>query len=422
MAQQEKPDWRKIAADTQEALSVASRRHTEALERLGSLRVGLATVLRRAYPAHVQGVEKALGGHLSDLPDSVLMGYLEAFAMMSRSGRVTTPNDLQEIARALRDSGFPMEPDATAVDMAVAIRGGFSAAKYDNQKQRRRNRGKNAKNSGTEAIRRDLAWAATQAEAAGTDAAVEKKAKAPTKKMYTDEGTVAPSEHREPTAPEERTSPLPQDEMDAIKASLMQPAPRFMRDVVAVAGDVDKAAMWQEFQKDMGNFSFIKPQAKHRQRGALLIPSEKVRAAIANYSTSPWGRALAQKYPAGRTFDLAVVMSKLHDKIVAVSFTKTTAEITYRTSHGIKALIVGLAAGADPWLDVEEGVNRLLQVDSLQEILVVTCPAKANETVVQTLRSAASDRKWVMTMPVNVEDLGDWLNDEGRSSTTIPAG
>lgn len=454
----QEPNWKAQAEKAQKALATASQRNTELLERLSGLRVGLGAMMRRSYTAHVAGVEKALGGHLSDLPDSVLLGYLEAFSLMSSSGKVTTPNDLSEIVRALRDSGFPMEDDATAVDMAVAIRGGFKAAKYDNdrlRKNNRRNQG-GAKNSGAHAIQRDLSWAEPQdgdGNPLDTEPTPPQKASSPAKrpaesnqrqqkkqpqkpqakqpartkpanqqKLPWDSSNQAPQ--NTPQAPAPQESPEKLEKFAALEAALLQPAPRFMRDVVAELGSAELAAEWEAKQRGAGNWSFIPPQNKHRQRGSLLVPREQLRASISGLGTTPWGRALAQNYKAGRLYEVAVVLAKLSDTILLTGFSKHTMELTYRAKDELRALIVGLEPGADPWLEVEEAVGRHLSSDTaaVQDVLVVTCPARSRPAVVATLTTAASSNSWHMSAPVRVQELEGWAADGGQGAEIIPAG
>lgn len=447
------PNWKAQAEKAQKALATASQRNTELLERLSGLRVGLGAMMRRSYTAHVSGVEKALGGHLSDLPDSVLLGYLEAFSLMTTSGKVTTPNDLSEIVRALRDSGFPMDDDATAVDMAVAIRGGFKAAKYDNDRLRennRRNQG-GAKNNGAHAIQRDLSWAEPQdgdgnpLEAGRTppqeptSPAKQRPESGPRQKQQPQKaqqkppaGRTKPSNQQklpwdassrppQNTAPQE--SPEKLEKFAALEAALLQPAPRFMRDVVAELGSAELAAEWEATQRSAGNWAFIPPQNKHRQRGSLLVPREQLRASISGLGTTPWGRALAQNYKAGRLYEVAVVLGKLSDTILLTGFSKHTMELTYRAKDELRALIVGLEPGADPWLEVEEAVGRHLSSDtsSVQDVLVVTCPARSRKPVVDTLTTAATANSWHMSAPVRVQELEGWATDGGQGAEIIPA-
>lgn len=441
----ESPDWKARAEQAQQALAKASQKNTDLLERLSGVRVGLAALMRRSYPAHVSGVEKALGGHLSDLPDSVLLGYLEAFSLMSTTGRVTTPNDLHEISRALRDSGFPMPGDATALDMAVAIRGGFQAARYDNDRLRKNSRGgKNGpKNSGAHAIHRDLSWAEPQ-DGDGNKITDEDATK-PRQKNSQPEPAAAqknaegrgrsnrsrgqqakinfngPQQNPNPPAPQSAEEKRKLARFESLEAGLIQPAPRFMRDVVAELGSTDLATEWQERQKGVGNWAFIPPQSKHRQRGALLVPQENIQNRLANFSTSPWGRALAQKYKAGRLYDIAVILSKLSDTIFACGFSRHCMELTYRQDDELRAIIIGLEAGADPWADVEESVGRFLADGAgVQDILVIPCPARSEDTVVATLKSAAAERGWHMQAPVRVQALETWVSEDGRGAEIVP--
>lgn len=423
------PNWKEVANKAQQGLAAQSQTNAELLERLSGFRVALAALMRRSYPAHVSGVEKALGGHISDLPDSVLLGYLEAFSLMSATGKVTTPNDLHEITRALRDSGFPMEDDATALDMAVAIRGGFKAAKLDNDRLRKNNRSKKgARNKGAEAIQRDLSWAEPQtdqpAKKTGQKATAQKTTPSKQKRGGTQQPLFQPTPD-ETTSPAQEMSPAidpeKQKKFGELEAALLMPAPRFMRDVVNQLRDADLAAEWQESQKDAGNWAFIPPQGKHRQRGALLVPRGNVTNTIAEFGTSHWGRALAEKYKAGRLYEIAIVLAKLADSIVVCGFSKHVVEITYRHKGELRALIVGLEPGADPWLAVEETVGRYSGEGNtaVEDILVIPCPSGSADPVTDTLKAAKSANSWHLTAPVRVQEMADWVTNDGRGAEVV---
>lgn len=475
------PDWEKKAREFQDALLVTSRQSSETLERLGGFRVGVTTVLKRAYPGLVAGVEKSLGGHISDLPDAVLLGYLEAFSTMSQRGSVMSPNDLSEIRRALRDSGFPMDDDSTALEMGLAIREGFSAAKYDNQRLRKNKRSQPGATKGSAGIQRDLSWAESQnfsgvktkpAETpqnvpagkpenntpAGSETSApqgsrkrRRKKKPNTLPLFQDPAnttgtpeptTAAPavSEDRfagltESLIPDElrdkeKVEPAPEiSEEREIPAAILRgletrlhlPAPVFMRDVVQTLGSAEDAADWEKAQRGKGDFSFINAQGKHRQRGSLIIPVAEKRPSIHGFNESPWGRTLAQDYNAGRTYDLAVILAILGETLIAISYTKYTVEITYRGTTGLEAIVVALAPGPDPWADVESAVGELLNAGPFDSLTVVSCPNGSVNSVCDTLFGAAKANDWPDVSQVGIQQLTEWVTDRGRNATMVPA-
>lgn len=533
-------EYKKRADDANAALRDVSRKHSATLERISSFRLGLAGIMKRAYPAHVKGVESAMGASIADLPDSVLLGYLEAFASMGKDGRKTQESDYVEIKKALIDSGFYIEDDATVPELATAIRSGFAAASYTAQRLRKQAR-THDKKSGYEAIKRDMAWADETKDDEVAEEAVEnltqksddekaaerneenrkrqeqskkkggpktaagqqtiptaapKKSSKPAPKAeepkqeepVKDEAPVEekteqePGQHQsgqnqqgqggsknsnrnkrrrrnknrnkkpahntkpivdnstpvetttdqppaaeEPAKPEIKEPEVPEPEITDMEESkltalLTQPEPAYMRDVVSILGDAEKAAAWEKSQRDKDQFKFIRPQGKYRQRGSLIIPTEAHRGKLSGYNQSHWGRALTKKYPAGRTYDLSIVFSKLAGKqIAAIGFMRNTVEITYTgAGGGTKALVVGLQKGPDPWSEVESAVEDVLGVSRVGEIMVVTCPTKSEKDVAEILTSAMNEKDWKLTASLDVQELSSWIDDQGRGATSIP--
>lgn len=145
----------------------------------------------------------------------------------------------------------------------------------------------------------------------------------------------------------EETDSLDLDVVTRIEAALPLPAPRFMQDIVGVAGSAAAASAWGE-ESAWSRSGGVHQQPKHRQRGSLPVPKDILRTRTPNFNKSPWGRALSENYPAGRLYELALVLRRLEPNIVAIGFRKHAVEITYRVAGGIAGLVVGLAAGEDP--------------------------------------------------------------------------
>lgn len=366
----------------EDALSSA---HARLTDRIATLRVGVSEVMRHTWPEQSAGVEKAAQLRLSQMPDTLLLGYLLAFSELSAAGEsAASPADMSEVTRAMKDAGLEVPDGATAVDLAVAIRGQVGA------------------------LRERLA----KAEAARPKP---RRKKTPIEKQMT---WAAGNEGEQVGYPVEDTrDELPDALRDAVTAVVEVPAPRFMCDVVSVLGSTTSASKWEASLRESRAMAVIPPQSKWKDRGALLIPGDAMRSRIPGFANSPWGRAVNSELRGGRLFELALVLRGLEGKIMAASYRPHTAELTTRTPHGVSGYIVGLSAGPDPWADVEKGVKEMLRA-GIAQVTVIISPTSQVDQVVGTLRSAAADGGWEPVQAVvRVVPLPDWLatGDAGAS-------
>lgn len=69
--------YRRLYEGSQSSLSDMSARQASALARVGRMRAGVVSVLRRAFPEEAQAAETHIGRRLSDSDDEVLLAFLE---------------------------------------------------------------------------------------------------------------------------------------------------------------------------------------------------------------------------------------------------------------------------------------------------------------------------------------------------------
>lgn len=366
-----------------------SQAHARLTDRVAALRVGVSETLRQTWPEQASGVEKAANLRLSQMPDALLLGYLQAFSELSRSGDDTaTPSDLSEVSRAIADAGLTLPEGATAVDMAIAIREQVGALQ-ERVKKAEASRPKPRRKKTP--IEKQMTWAAgTEGEVVGDPV-------------------------------EDLRDDLPDKLRDAVTAVVEVPAPRFMCDVVSVLGSTAAASKWETALRDNRDMAVIPPQAKWRDRGALLIPQGDMRERIGKFDKSPWGRAINSKIRGGRLFELAMVLRGLEGRIIAASYRPHTAELTTRTpQQGVAGYVVGLSAGPDPWVDVEKGVGSMIRA-GIPQVTVIVSPVNQLDSVVGTLQSAAAENEWDSSQTVvRVVALPEWLTTgEAKASVAI---
>ena len=375
-----------VSNETPEAVSHALARLTT---RVSNLRVGVSEVMRHTWPEQARGVEKAAGIHLSQMPDTLLVGYLSAFSELSRSGdALEAPSMLDEVSRAMRDAGLEVPEGATAVDVAVAIREQVGALRSRLKKAEDARPKPRRKKS---PIEKQMTWAAGDEGETVGDPVVDDR----------DE--------------------LPDNLRDAVTSILEVPAPRFMCDVVAALGSTTAAAKWETALRSNKAMAVIPPQSKWKDRGALLIPQDAMRQRIANFDNSPWGRAVNSSIRGGRLFELALVLRSMEGKILAASYRPHTAELTTRTPQGVSGFIVGLSAGADPWVDVEKGVREMGRA-GITQVTVIVSPVAQADSVVGTLQAAAASDEWDSSQAVvRVVTLPEWLMT-GEANAAVALG
>lgn len=393
------------------------RSNAQLVNRLTNIRVALAQIMATHWPEHVKGVENAMQGRLRLVPDSVLLSYLEAFSTMNVKGQTTSPNDLQEVRRALRDTGFNLTPTASAVDMATAIRSMHAAHKTEVANLKRskdRAQGK-TRNDVRDMENADWASAKHQPKTEEHVAGTARRTKGRTRVV--EEIPLIPKEEETPDVLEPHTSRLVDNMIDGLR-------PVFLSDIVTLIGSSELAKEWEASQRSGGKVSFINPQARHSHRGALVIPSKDRRAGNLEQRKSTWGRALGKGYKGARLYDLAVVLRKLEDQILVCTMRTNAVELTYKSPQGVTGLVAALSKGADPWLDVEESVDSLMKTSGLTHIVVVCCPPRETDDMRQVLAGAWLGRSWKTDMySVIVEPLQEWLTDTGRGGEAVtPAG
>lgn len=114
--------YRRLYEGSQVSLADMSTRQGVALGRVGRLRAGIVTALRRNFPALAAQAEQQLGGRLADIDDEILLAYLEAFV-----NRAVTPADagLLALKDALRQRGIVLSGDDPAhwASQVLASRG-----------------------------------------------------------------------------------------------------------------------------------------------------------------------------------------------------------------------------------------------------------------------------------------------------------
>jgi hypothetical protein len=103
--------FRRLYEGSQVSLTDMSSRQAAALSRVGRLRAGLVTALRRAFPEQAAAAEAQMGRRLADVDDEVLLAFLDSLLRTS-TGREERAM-LDALAAALAVSGIIDDPSST---------------------------------------------------------------------------------------------------------------------------------------------------------------------------------------------------------------------------------------------------------------------------------------------------------------------
>lgn len=413
--------------------------YTQALltsqDRVTGLRMGLVEIIAVLWPDWMKSVEAQLGKRLSEIPDNILLSYMSAASSIHTKEAEGSPNDLNELERALRDSGIHVEAGSSHAAMAAAIRTAVATLKSSNAElKKQRNDARKAAKTAKPTDTAKLSWAESSGGGTGKvpfDLGAAKSGSAKQQKLpgvfdIDDMDLDDPVEEKESTpevvAEAEEILAVPKEILARIRAGVKTTTPRFMSDIVTISDSAELAGIWERNQRrGGGDVSFINAQDKHRSRGALIVPKPPLRDSIPGFSTSPWGRALEFGYRGGRLFDVAAVFRKAVTSIVAVSFKENAVQIIANEAQGHYGIVLALG-DSDEWYDTVDLVRELALESDVSKVVVIECVAGSSQAVREALLRSRRERRWRSPVAVMQIPLPTWLASGISSAITVPLG
>lgn len=108
--------FRLLYESSQASLADMSARQGQALARVGRLRAGVATSIRRNFPQLSSQAEQQMGSRMSDVDDEILLAYLDAFTghTLSEPTGVPPAEAIDGLRGALLAVGIPVQGDDPA--------------------------------------------------------------------------------------------------------------------------------------------------------------------------------------------------------------------------------------------------------------------------------------------------------------------
>lgn len=108
--------YRSLYEGTQASLTDMANHQAQALSRVGRLRTGMLTILRRNFSVEFQEAEAALGHRLNKTDDELFLAYVGAILVSSQSNDTIPAKGLDVLRSALKDAGIdvPIGTDLTS--------------------------------------------------------------------------------------------------------------------------------------------------------------------------------------------------------------------------------------------------------------------------------------------------------------------
>lgn len=481
--------YRQLYQDAQFSLADLVRQHAAAIEHHGRLRAGLLAAMKRCRPDAVAAAERATGSALADADDTALLTHLEGMLTSGRtlSGiddlrrelhtrGVTLPaqDNLAVWAAHLRTTGPPPRPDfAVSEGAGVPAQGrtsGPAAVPFGPAAgQRPTSAAANAPPAPADefppppepsegaqpAPHRPGSSGGRSAPAAAHTGGLppapwdppRPAAVAPSASTVGASVDVSdPSVRVRPTlggTPQRRAAPRgrpvkvraagPADdavggEVDAAVGRLLEgDGPVFVSDVAGEIG-AEAAAVWERrLRDDAGSAAvrFIGPPRRHRMRGSLVVPVERI-AEDPPFASSVWGRCAADLR--GRVlYEVAVLLRHYNDAPI-YGFQLGPHTLSFRAERptsGIVGVVVALhgdlVVGGDACASLIGEVDTLLG-EPLVSVSVLAVAERHRDPLIDLIGDAAAQRGWTPRMPLLAAAVWDHAAGDGGVVVEIASG
>jgi hypothetical protein len=119
--------YRKLYEGSQTSLNDMSARQGSSLSRVGRLRAGIVTTIRRSFPDVAEKAEREMGRRLSEVDDEVLITFIDN--LTAGAVRQEERTALQALGLALQSAGYQVDLAANPSTWVAALRNGPSTGR-----------------------------------------------------------------------------------------------------------------------------------------------------------------------------------------------------------------------------------------------------------------------------------------------------
>lgn len=229
------------------------------------------------------------------------------------------------------------------------------------------------------------------------------------------------------TPPKNQTVPSDLDLDDRLRgvflAACTIPRPVFVKDLLSVCDSFDIVEKWEEESRanvDLG-LRFISPKQRHRHRGSLVVPAKTLRLSTKKQAEDWWNAAI-DLYMGSKLYELAVLLHRVGDEIVAYTFTESLAVLKVNTAKGIVTLITVMNDRLEKGSEARSALITAIENSAKERlafiaVLTTLGEEKEMERLVHSLVEITSEEELGITCPLVCSK--SWEYADNRGSTAI---
>jgi hypothetical protein len=210
----------------------------------------------------------------------------------------------------------------------------------------------------------------------------------------------------------------------ALLASVAIPRPVFVMDLAQTVGSRTTVEDWETKMRELKTDSpvrFIGGKARHRLRGALVIPHGDLRDASSEFTSSWWAECLS-RYRGAKLYELAVLLHRVGADVIASEFDDDVVLLRLNDKRGLIGMLVVINDDfTNPGITADKLLRRmrLLIKERLGIVALITINTDTETPVIQLLSKTAQQEKWVLNAPVVLSTSWDWADDHGETAKSI---
>lgn len=215
-----------------------------------------------------------------------------------------------------------------------------------------------------------------------------------------------------------KVSASPSNTADVLTSIIRSPRPVFTSELAEIAGSEESFESWKREQMTDGStVRFIAPKARHKQRGALVIPVGTARDEMDSKGPNWWSVVL-DKWRGAKLYELGVLLSKVSSSVASchVDDHLPYVNLTLSRDRGVTGVVVlcddDVSLSSPGFTALQEGLTDMLTKQAELTIILVTSDKVLDEAVAAAA-AIYKENGWAANSPVVVAKSWEWANDTG---------
>ena len=205
---------------------------------------------------------------------------------------------------------------------------------------------------------------------------------------------------------------------DLLSSVVRSPRPVFTSELAELAGSDEAFEAWKSEQMaDGSTVRFIAPKARHKQRGALVIPVGIARDEL-DAKGQNWWSVVLDKWRGAKLYELAVLLSKVTDSVSSyhVDDHLPYVNLTLSRDRGVTGVVVlcddDISPSGPGYSALREGLSDMLSKQTELTVILVTAE-KSLDDATDAASAIYKQEGWSPNSPVVVSRSWEWANDTG---------